>query len=261
MHVLGSSLTYDPHINHSGEDSLTKISLGAPIFWSGREARSNKNSNTTPVSTVCRLQTGWKMPTRYKMQTENLCCFFVWYVITCHLTTYRVSRKRFSAIIFHNYLRYCGIFLVRFLITIVLNIISSPNIVWLRANWLAWCLYRIYQLSKSRWRCKWDATIEYLTCAIFEKIHLLNRYVIILLTKMRTWYNFNVQRCTHTDFHICVLHCYWFTFLVVLFFVGSVTTEILIYEKQIIQRLEILLRTIVTALFKTKDIEKRARNI
>ena len=44
-------------------------------------------------------------------------------------------------------------------------------------------------------------------------------------------------------------------------FVGSVTTEILICEKQIIQRLEILLRTIVTALFKTKDIEKRARNI
>ena len=40
-----------------------------------------------------------------------------------------------------------------------------------------------------------------------------NRYEFILLTKMRTetktvpstWYVFNVQRCTHSDFHICAL--------------------------------------------------------
>ena len=47
------------------------------------------------------------------MQT-NLYCFLVWYVITCHLTTYRASRNRFSAIIFHDCLH---IFLARFLIT------------------------------------------------------------------------------------------------------------------------------------------------
>ena len=63
------------------------------------------------------------------MQTENPKSFFVWYVITCHLTTYRASRNRFSAIIFHDYLHYSGIFLARFWITIVLKIISSFHIV------------------------------------------------------------------------------------------------------------------------------------
>ena len=58
----------------------------------------------------CRLQSG------YKMQTENLMGFFVWYVITCNLTTYRASRDRFSAISFHDYLHYSGLFLARFLI-------------------------------------------------------------------------------------------------------------------------------------------------
>ena len=71
----------------------------------------------------CRLQSG------YKMQTENLKSFYVWYIITCHLTAYRASRNRFSAISFHDYLHYCGIFLAHFLIKIVLNIISSLHIV------------------------------------------------------------------------------------------------------------------------------------
>ena len=63
------------------------------------------------------------------MQTENLKSFFVWYVITCHLTTYRASRNRFSAISFHDYLHYCGIFLAHFLMKIDRNIISSLHIV------------------------------------------------------------------------------------------------------------------------------------
>ena len=56
-------------------------------------------------STKCRLQTGYKMQTGHKMQTtdcrlgkkmqtENLFCFFVWYLIICHPTTYRASRNR-----------------------------------------------------------------------------------------------------------------------------------------------------------------------
>ena len=45
----------------------------------------------------CRLQTGYKMQTRYIL-------FFRLNVTTCHLTTYRASRNRFSAIIFHDYL-------------------------------------------------------------------------------------------------------------------------------------------------------------
>ena len=69
----------------------------------------------------------------------------------------------------------------------------------------------------------------FLKRAIFEKeltalhvvhsFYLFNRYVFILLTKLRTetktvpstWYIFNVQGCTHTDFHICALYFYWLT--------------------------------------------------
>ena len=65
------------------------------------------------------------------MQTENLKSFFVWYVITCHLTTYRASRNRFSAISFHDYLHYCGKFLAHFLMKIDRNIISSLHVVFL----------------------------------------------------------------------------------------------------------------------------------
>ena len=54
--VLGSSSTYSEHINYSGQDGLN-IFFRAPLFRSGLEARSNKNSNTNPVSTKCRLQT------------------------------------------------------------------------------------------------------------------------------------------------------------------------------------------------------------
>ena len=98
-----------------------------------------------PVRSVqnadCRLQPGTKcrLQTGYKMQTENLYCFFVWYVITCHLATYRASRNCFSAIVFHDYLHYCGKFLARFLITVVLNIISSLHIVFSLCARVGWC--------------------------------------------------------------------------------------------------------------------------
>ena len=115
-----------------------------------------------------------------------------------------------------------------------------------------------------------------------REIHLFNRYVFILLTKMRTktrtflstWYIFNVQKCTHTDFplvsyivigfhekpenfyrekpSVALVTGHLLTFLVVLSLVGLVTTQILICENQIIWRLEILLGTIVAALLKIK---------
>ena len=119
----------------------------APIFRSRLEARSKKNSNTNPVNAKCRLQIGYKMQTRYKMQTAGwvqiadweFILIFVWYVITCHLTTYRGSRNCFSAIIFHNYLHYCGIFLARFLIKIILNIISSFHLAFSLCARVGWC--------------------------------------------------------------------------------------------------------------------------
>ena len=148
-----------------------------------------------PVSTKCRQQTAdriqnidCRLQSGYKMQTENLKSFFVWYVITCHLTTYRASRNRFSAISFHDYLHYCGIFLAHFLMKIDRNIISSLqySLLTLRASWLVWCLYRFYQRNKSRCRCKRDVTIEYLTRATFEKqltaLHVVR--IIIFLSGM-----------------------------------------------------------------------------
>ena len=89
--------------------------------------------------TKCRLGIKCRLQTGYQMQTENLYCFFVWYVITCHLATYRASRNCFSAIVFHDYLHYCGKFLARFLITVVLNIISSLHIVFSLCARVGWC--------------------------------------------------------------------------------------------------------------------------
>ena len=73
------------------------------------------------------------------MQTENLKSFFVWYAITCHLTTYRASCNRFSAISFHDYLHYCEIFLAHFLIKIDRNIISSLHIAFSLCARVGWC--------------------------------------------------------------------------------------------------------------------------
>ena len=150
-----------------------------------------------------------------------------------------------------------------------------------------WCRLRICQLNKSwcRCRCKWDVTIEYLTHAIFEKqltalhvvrtFHRFNRYADRDQNCSFDLIYFNVQGCTRTDFSICALYCYWlsawgpanfyrekrrvsfvtshlFSFLVVLSLICLVTTKILICGNQTTWRLEILLRTIVAALLKTK---------
>ena len=54
---------------------------------------------------------------------------------------------------------------------------------------------------------------------------------------------------------------HFFTFLVVLSLICLATTQILICGNQTTWTLEILIRTTVAALFKTKDIKKRERNI
>ena len=130
-----SSSTYSPHINHSGQDSLTRIFFELQYF--GPDLRLARTKTAIPIRSLknadCWLQTG------YKMQTENLYCFFVWYVITCHIKTYRASRNRFSAIIFYDHSQYWGKFLNRFLITDVLKIISSlPRVFSLCAR-VSWC--------------------------------------------------------------------------------------------------------------------------
>ena len=162
----------------------------------------------------------------------------------------------------------------------------------MRASWLVWCLYRIYQLNKSRYGCKWDVTIEYLTRVICEKqltaLHvvrifpLFNRYVFILLTKCGSrprlflWLEiFSTFRGVQTliftyvsyiviglqeepaNFYrekrsVVFVSGHLFTFLMVLSLICLVTTQILVSENQTIWRLKILLRTIVTALLITK---------
>ena len=236
------------------------------------DSRLARTRVAIPIHSVqnadCRQQNGYEMQIRYKMQTENLYCFFVWYVIICHLSTYRASRNRFSALIFHDYLHYCGIFLARFLITIVLNIISNLRIVISLCARVGW-----WDVCAEFTNLKVDVDINEmplsnLTRAVFEKqstalhelqtFHLFNRYVFILLTKMRTetktvpstWYVFNVQRCTHTDFHIglheepanfcreqrsiTLVIGHLFTFLVVLSLIDLVTKQLLMCENQII---------------------------
>ena len=89
-----------------------------------------RTKTAIPVRSVqnadCWLQTGYKMQTGHKMQTadcrlgkkmqtENLFCFFVWYLIICHPTTYRASRNRAFP---------------RSSFTIICTIVRLPALVW-----------------------------------------------------------------------------------------------------------------------------------
>ena len=67
--------------------------------------------------------------------------------------------------LFAEYIIYCGIFLAHFLIKIDPSIISSLHIVFS----LGVMSVQILPTHRSRCRCKWDVTIEYLTRATFEK--------------------------------------------------------------------------------------------
>ena len=127
-----------------------------------------------------------------------------------------------------------------------------------------------------------DATIEYLTCANFEKFIFLTDMCSFCWQKCEPrpklffWLDiFSTFRSVHTliftyvSYIVIGLHekpeniyrekrsvalvtGHLLTFLVVLSLVGLVTTQILICENQIIWRLEILLGTIVAALLKIK---------
>ena len=154
------------------------------LQYFGPDLRLARTKTAIPIRSLknadCWLQTG------YKMQTENLYCFFVWYVITCHLTTYRASRNRFSTIIFHDYLHCCAIFLARFLITVVHNITSNLHI-------------DVFSLCA---RVGW--------CDVFREVTNLMAFGIlfILLTKMWTETKIIPSfRGLHTEFHLCASYC------------------------------------------------------
>ena len=152
------------------------------------------------------------------MQTENLDLksFFVWYVITCHLTTYRASRNRFSAISLHDYLRYFGIFLADFLMKINRNIISSLYIVFSLCARVGWCDV----CTEFTNVIKVDVDIDVDEMSLLTASHMvriiifLGRYVFILLIKIRTktktvpltWYIFDVNRSHHIDLPPLIIH-------------------------------------------------------
>ena len=133
MLFLGSSSTYSPLINHSGKIVPLRFFFEPQYF--GPDLRLARTKTAISIRSVqnadCRPGT--------KCRLRIYSFFLVWYVITCHLTTYWASRNRFSAIIFHDYLYYCGIFLARFLITIVLNIVSSLHKVFSLCARADWC--------------------------------------------------------------------------------------------------------------------------
>ena len=137
------ALQYTVHISIIAA-KIVSIEFFRELQYFGPDLRLVQTKTAIPVRSVqnadCRLQPGTKcrLQTGYKMQTENLYCFFVWYVITCHLTTYRESRNRSSAIIFRDYLHYRGIFLARFLITTVHNMTSNLYIVFLLCVRVGW---------------------------------------------------------------------------------------------------------------------------
>ena len=72
MLVLRCSSTYSPHINHSGQDSLTKICFLELQYYLIRSVQNAdcRSGKKCRLGTKCRLQTG------YKMQTENSYRFF-----------------------------------------------------------------------------------------------------------------------------------------------------------------------------------------
>ena len=148
LHLSLGALQYKFHISIIATKIVSIKFFLTSIFWSRLEAHSNKNSTTNVVSTKCRL----RIYTFF---------FFVWYMITCHLTTNRASRNHFFAIIFHDYLHYCGILLATSLIIFLKhNFKPSYSLFALCISWLVWCLYRIYQLNMSPLNIK---------RAIFEK--------------------------------------------------------------------------------------------
>ena len=69
-----------------------------------------KTSQYKMQTADCRPGTKCRPQARYKIQTDSLKCFFVWFVMKSSYNSPSVTQS-LSAIIFHDYLHYCGIIL------------------------------------------------------------------------------------------------------------------------------------------------------
>ena len=119
----------------------------ASIFRSGLEACSNKNSNSNPVSAKCRLQTA----DRVQNADWEFMLFFL--LIRDNMSSYNLQSITQSLFRDHFSL----LFALMWNITCpfldhnrsLYNFEPSCSLLTLRASWLVWCPYRIYQLNKS----------------------------------------------------------------------------------------------------------------
>ena len=125
--------------------------------------------------------------------------FFVWYMITCHLTTNRASRNHFFTIIFHDYLHYCGIFLATFLIIFLKhNFKPSYSLLALCISWLVWCLYRIYQLNMSPLNIKHVQYLRNNWQLCMSCVYFVNKKKCGLRLKLFLWFDiFSTFRGVH----------------------------------------------------------------
>ena len=140
-----------------------------------------------PVGTKCRLQTGYKMLTRYKMWTENLKNFFR--LLCDNMTSYILPSVMQS--LFRDQLsRLFALFWNipgHLLIKIDRNIISSLHIVFsLCARVVGVMSVKIF----CRCKCKRGVTVEYLTRATFEKQLTAFHVVLIIIFLSSVCFNF-----------------------------------------------------------------------
>ena len=125
--------------------------------------------------------------------------FFVWYMITCHLTTNRASHNHFFAIIFHDYLHYCGILLATSLIIFLKhNFKPSYSLLALCISWLVWCLYRIYQLNMSPLNIKHVQYLRNNWQLCMSCVYFVNKKKCGLRLKLFLWFDiFSTFRGVH----------------------------------------------------------------
>ena len=137
------ALQYTVHISIIAA-KIVSIEFFRELQYFGPDLRLVQTKTAIPVRSVqnadCRLQTaaGYKMQTADWVQNADWEFILFFRLISDNMSTYRESRNRSSAIIFRDYLHYRGIFLARFLITIVLNMASSLHIVFLFCARVGW---------------------------------------------------------------------------------------------------------------------------
>ena len=200
----------------------------------------------------CRLGTKCRLQTKYKMQTENLYRFF---------RLVRDNVSPFHNIFFSLWVGWCNVcteFTNLLKVDVDVNEMSLFEKPW-QSTALHVSVRFIFltDMCSFCWQKCGPRPKLFLRLDIFSTfrgVHtLIFTYVPYIVTDMRNRQIFMGKSEALLS---------WLAIrLVFLPLICLVTTQILISENQTMWKLEILLRTIVAASLKTKDIKKRARNI